>query len=92
MIAQTIVHMAGNDKHSRSTRTVRAAAIRRQPMNITDPFMEGLRAMRRHANIRRARAHLAEMPDYILNDLGIDRSEIASVTSHGGDATRRRRP
>lgn len=53
---------------------------------------DGYRSMARHISIRRARAHLSEMPDYILSDIGISRSEIGSVTRYGEtDTTRRAR-
>lgn len=41
---------------------------------------------------RRDRRHIHEMPDYILKDIGISRSEIDSVVMFGEtDLTRRRR-
>jgi uncharacterized protein YjiS (DUF1127 family) len=41
---------------------------------------------------RRAAEHLSEMPDYILRDIGISRSEVMSVVLFGGrDVTRRSR-
>ncbi|TPI71338.1 DUF1127 domain-containing protein [Mesorhizobium sp. B3-1-3] len=36
--------------------------------------------------IRRDRALLDELPDYLLRDIGIDRSEISSVTWFGSKA------
>ncbi len=53
-------------------------------------FGDGYRAMARHIRIHRARAHLSEMPDYILHDIGISRSEIGSVTRYGETDTSRR--
>ena len=46
------------------------------------------RALRIHGD----RAHLHELPDHLLRDIGISRSEINSVTMFGGeDASRRPR-
>lgn len=39
----------------------------------------GLRALARIFRIRRDRAWLEDLPDYLLRDIGIDRSEISSV-------------
>ncbi len=41
---------------------------------------------------RRDRRHIYEMPDYLLKDIGISRSEIDSVVMYGDtDLTRRHR-
>ncbi|WP_046864659.1 DUF1127 domain-containing protein [Microvirga massiliensis] len=37
----------------------------------------------RRAALRRARCGLLEMPDHLLKDLGITRSEIAWIVEHG---------
>ena len=40
----------------------------------------------------KVRRHLKELPDYLLHDIGIHRSEIGSIASLGGlDETRRHR-
>ena len=44
----------------------------------------GLSLLTRIARIRRDRALLDELPDYLLRDIGIKRSEIPSVTWYGG--------
>ncbi|WP_404926066.1 DUF1127 domain-containing protein [Mesorhizobium sp. ORM16] len=50
-----------------------------------------LRAIARVIRIRRDRARLCELPDYLLRDIGINRSEIQSITWFGDrDASRRR--
>ncbi|RWP16367.1 MAG: DUF1127 domain-containing protein [Mesorhizobium sp.] len=46
----------------------------------------GLRFIR----IQRDRRQLYELPDYILRDVGITRSEIKSITSFAGRDTSRR--
>lgn len=49
-------------------------------------------AVARAIRIRRDRAHLHELPDHLLRDIGISRSEIDSVTMFGGkDSSRRPR-
>ncbi|AZN98813.1 DUF1127 domain-containing protein [Mesorhizobium sp. M9A.F.Ca.ET.002.03.1.2] len=49
-------------------------------------------ALRRFIRVRRDRQHLYELPDYILRDIGIDRSEINSITLFAGaDSSRRSR-
>ena len=45
----------------------------------------GLRVIARIVRIRRDRAWLDELPDYLLRDIGIKRSEISSVTWFGGN-------
>ncbi|WP_181177498.1 DUF1127 domain-containing protein [Mesorhizobium sp. B4-1-1] len=44
----------------------------------------GLRILALIIRIRRDRAWLDELPDYLLRDIGIKRSEISSVTWCGG--------
>lgn len=42
--------------------------------------------------IRETRRQLADLPDYLLKDIGLSRSDIASVTQFGlNDPTRRQR-
>jgi uncharacterized protein YjiS (DUF1127 family) len=49
-------------------------------------------ALSRFFRLRADRALLLELPDETLRDIGLDRSEIVSVTSFfGTDPTRRRR-
>jgi uncharacterized protein YjiS (DUF1127 family) len=48
----------------------------------------GLRVLARIVRIRRDRAWLDELPNYLLRDIGIKRSEIASVTWFGGKTDR----
>lgn len=45
-----------------------------------------VRALRMHGD----QAHLHELPDYLLRDIGISRSEINSITMFGGRDTSRR--
>jgi uncharacterized protein YjiS (DUF1127 family) len=46
-------------------------------------------AVRRHVAARRARRELYALPDVMLSDLGISRSDVASVARHGwSDPTR----
>ena len=40
-------------------------------------------AMKRFYRIRAARRALGSMPDYLLHDIGISRSEIDTVTRNG---------
>ncbi|CDX50471.1 hypothetical protein MPL3365_120215 [Mesorhizobium plurifarium] len=46
----------------------------------------GLRFVARMVRIHRDRAWLDELPDYLLRDIGIKRSEISSVIWHGRNA------
>jgi len=39
--------------------------------------------------VMKARRHLAAMPDHVLKDIGISRSEIEAVTAGIADASRR---
>lgn len=48
----------------------------------------GLRIVARIIRIRRDCAWLDELPDYLLRDIGIKRSEISSVTRFGGKTDR----
>jgi uncharacterized protein YjiS (DUF1127 family) len=51
------------------------------------------RAVTRGLRRQRDRAHLSELPDHLLRDIGIDRFDIASAVRFGrGDVGRRRRP
>ncbi len=50
-------------------------------------------ALRQFVRLRQNRRVLNELPDHLLHDIGIDRSEIHSITFHRGrDHTRRGRP
>ena len=61
---------------------MRAAAVIRQTIE----------AMRQRIRTRRDTEHLSALPDYLLRDIGISRSEIMSVVLFGGrDVTRRSR-
>lgn len=52
----------------------------------------GMRSVHRISRIRRGRAQLYEMPDYMLKDIGISRCEIQLATRYGvTDPTRRQR-
>ena len=53
-------------------------------------YRAGLRALARIIRIRRDRAWLEDMPDYLLRDIGIDRSEILSVIRSGSEDGRGR--
>ncbi|WP_165349926.1 MULTISPECIES: DUF1127 domain-containing protein [unclassified Mesorhizobium] len=46
-------------------------------------------AVARIVRIRRDRATLDELPDYLLRDIGIERAEIRWMTSHGSRHGRR---
>jgi uncharacterized protein YjiS (DUF1127 family) len=52
----------------------------RSPLSIIARMIQ---AIRRHAEIARARRHLEALPDHMLRDIGIGRSEIGSAVSHG---------
>lgn len=55
-------------------------------------ILQRFERMQERIRARRAADHLAEMPDYILSDIGISRSEVMSVVLFGGrDLTRRSR-
>ncbi|MBZ9854940.1 DUF1127 domain-containing protein [Mesorhizobium sp. CA13] len=57
----------------------------------TELCLSVLRAITRIIRIRRDRARLCELPDYLLRDIGINRSEIQSITWFGDrDISRRR--
>lgn len=43
----------------------------------------GLRVLARMVRLRRDRVWLDELPDHLLRDIGIKRSEISSVTWYG---------
>ena len=49
-----------------------------------DICRSGLGLLVRIVRIRRDRAWLDELPDYLLRDIGIKRSEISSATWSGG--------
>ncbi|SDA94892.1 hypothetical protein [Mesorhizobium qingshengii] len=46
-------------------------------------YRRGLRALARIIRIRGDRAWFEDLPDYLLRDIGIDRSEISSVIRSG---------
>ena len=46
--------------------------------------------IRRRANIRAGRRHLQALPDHMLRDIGISRSEIVSAAEHGRSGAPRR--
>ena len=50
-------------------------------ITVIDRF---LHAFARIIRIRKDRALLDEMPDYLLRDIGISRSDISSATRFGG--------
>ncbi len=49
-----------------------------------------VRAVRREMEIARARSHMAELPDSLLKDIGIDRLEIDLAARYGRREQRRR--
>ncbi|MER9865929.1 DUF1127 domain-containing protein [Mesorhizobium sp. M0136] len=51
---------------------------------IVEMWLAVPRALARIIRIRRDRALLYELPDYLLRDIGINRSEIQSITWLGG--------
>ena len=51
---------------------------------VVDICRSGIGLLARIVRIRRDRAWLDELPDYLLRDIGIKRSEISSVTWSGG--------
>ena len=51
---------------------------------------KSVRSIERAVRLRRDRAILSEMPDHLLKDIGVSRSDILSVTRfHETDSTRR---
>lgn len=55
-------------------------------------FLGAARHVGRAIYMAKVRRHLKELPDYLLQDIGIHRSEIGSITSLGGlDKSRRHR-
>ena len=63
------------------------------PASRPNPILAAIRslcgAVGRHLAARQARRELYALPDFMLSDLGISRSEVASVVRHGWtDATR----
>jgi uncharacterized protein YjiS (DUF1127 family) len=60
-----------------------------RPSPVLAAIRSLLTTVARRAAARRARRELYELPDFMLSDLGISRSEVASVVRHGwSDATR----
>lgn len=56
-------------------------------------WLELIAALQQFIRLRRDRRVLDGLPDYILRDIGISRSEIESITLYRGrDHTRRSRP
>lgn len=67
------------------------ARLRSHPLLETPPKL--IAAIKQFIRLRRDRLELDALPDHILRDIGIDRSEIKSITIYRGrDYTRRNRP
>jgi uncharacterized protein YjiS (DUF1127 family) len=78
-----------NDRRHAS---VRSPTDGRFSAAILDMCLACPRALARIMRTRRERAHLHELPDHLLRDIGIDRSEIASIIRFGNkDGSRRPR-
>ncbi|MEX0406800.1 DUF1127 domain-containing protein [Aquibium sp. LZ166] len=61
-------------------------------ISTANAILAGARMVQRCVRLHNDRAHLNELPDHMLRDIGITRSEIMSITSfHGRDASRRSR-
>jgi uncharacterized protein YjiS (DUF1127 family) len=59
---------------------------------VTAFAMSQIARIHRRMRVRRARRDLAALPPYLLKDIGISHSDIASVTEFGlADPTRRHR-
>jgi uncharacterized protein YjiS (DUF1127 family) len=56
------------------------ATTARRPLSIV---VKMVRAIRKAAESARARRHLQELPDHMLRDIGIGRSEIESAVRFG---------
>ncbi|HUF57577.1 MAG TPA: DUF1127 domain-containing protein [Thermohalobaculum sp.] len=69
------------------SRTLARPVLIRRTMNPADALIGAFRAsvsrVRREMRIRRDQRHLKGMPDYILKDVGIHRSEIGAITRFG---------
>lgn len=59
---------------------------------LAETLLDWVGAARQHILLQRSRRKLHQLPDHILHDIGIQRSEIDSITVYRGrDITRRNR-
>ncbi len=74
------------------SRTLSRPVLIRRPTSPVDMIAAAFRTavghVGRELRIRRDRRHLASMPDHILKDIGIDRSEVVAMTRSGRTAYR----
>ncbi len=66
-------------EHTTSARVAVASSASHPPSVV----MRMIRAIGRAVETARARRHLEELPDYMLRDIGIGRSEIESAVRFG---------
>lgn len=86
--------------HALQTMEAKMTAIKNIPNDArlrSHPLLETpsrlIAAIQQFVRLRRDRLELDGLPDHILRDIGIDRSEIGAITIYRGrDDTRRNRP
>lgn len=78
--------------NDRRLRSVTMLADSRLSAAFLEMCLAGPRFLGRIMRMRRDRAGLCQLPDHLLRDIGIDRSEIASIAQFNGrDDSRRHR-
>lgn len=66
-----------------TTITDRHAGVGRAFVGVVAAIGSAVRAVRREMEIARARRHMANLPDSLLKDIGIDRLEIDLAARYG---------